>query len=114
MNEKTKSDISNILFSLGIMPNYRGYQFTLYSVLYALEDPYSLTSVTKCLYPEVAKIFKTNWESVERNIRTVISQVWKNNKEKLIELSGNTITEKPKPAHFIGIIVCYYKKESIN
>ncbi len=114
MNGKLKSDISNILFSLGIMPNYRGYQYTLYSVMYAIKDPYSLTAVTKCLYPEVAKVFKASWESVERSIRTTIAQVWKNNREKLLAISGNTITEKPKPAQFIGIIVSYYEKESIN
>ena len=114
MNDSIKNNISNILFSLGVMPNYRGYQYLLYSATYVIEDPEYLTSVTKCLDPEVAKVFKTSWESVERNIRTVISQVWKNNKDKLIELSDNTITEKPKPAQFIGIIVGYYQKESIR
>ena len=111
MNNNLKDEIEKMLFSLGLMPNYRGYLFTLYSILHAIEHPDSLTAVTKCMYPEIAKMFNTNWESVERNIRSAISQIWLHNKEKLIELSGNTLSDKPKPAQFIAMMAYYCTRQ---
>lgn len=72
MNEK----IQALLYSIGITGNYIGFYQVVSAVEIAICDPQSLLMVTKVLYVDVAKQYKTDWKTVERNIRTVISLTW--------------------------------------
>ena len=60
-----------LLASLGITANYMGFYYASYAVSLAPHDPERLLFVTKSLYPDVAKHYRTSWKCVERNIRTV-------------------------------------------
>lgn len=94
----------DILKRMGITPNYIGFHQTLSAVSLVQSQPDYLFSVTKNLYPAVAKEYGTSWKAVERNIRFVISISWTRNPSLLQELAGYPLTEKPKAAQFISIL----------
>ena len=64
------SEIYDLLYSLGVTANYTGFFHMASAIALCREQPGRLLLVTKCLYPEVAKQYNTNWKVVERNIRT--------------------------------------------
>ncbi len=62
-------DISELLISIGILPNIKGYRYTIEAIKILINDPDIINSVTKDLYPKVSEIFKTTPNKVERAIR---------------------------------------------
>lgn len=98
------TDIYELLRRLGVTSNYTGYQYTACAVKLCAEEPERLLLVTKWVYPDVAKRHKTNWKSVERNIRTVGSNVWKHNRSGLEELAGRSLPQRPRTAQFLAIL----------
>ena len=77
------AEVCDMLCRLGATANYRGFSYTAYAVLLCVQQQDRLLLVTKWLYPDVAKRYGTNWKAVERNIRTVITVVWEQNRAML-------------------------------
>lgn len=65
-------EIEYLIRALGIGATYRGYRYLNYGVKLCLRDEDYLLSVSKLLYPQIAKNYHTTSSSVERDIRTVI------------------------------------------
>ena len=103
MNEK----IQALLYSIGITGNYIGFYQAASAIEIAICDPQSLLMLTKKLYSDVAKQYKTDWKTVERNIRTVISIAWKYSQRKLETIAGRSLAKRPTPAQFISILSCH-------
>ena len=61
--------------------------------------------VTKWLYPEVAGHYNTNWQNVERNIRTVTVKVWQDHRERLEEIARGRLPVRPTASRFLAILV---------
>ena len=57
----------DLLYQLGISANYKGFFHAAYAVSLCMERQDRLLLVTKWLYPDVAKRYRTNWKAVERN-----------------------------------------------
>ena len=74
----------------------------------AVQQPDRLLLVTKWLYPEVAKHYKTTWKCVERNIRTAVHVVWNTNPERLQELAKYPLRKKPKASEFLSILALHF------
>lgn len=75
---------THILLRLGFQAHQKGYRYLREAVLIVFQEPEALTSVTKLLYPEVAKRFNTTDKQVERAIRNSIETAWtKGNKKAL-------------------------------
>lgn len=106
-----KKEISEMLKEIGVTANYAGYYQSLYAVLLAAEDRGYLLSVTKSLYPEVARRYNTSAAAVERNIRTVVTHVWNRSQEPLMELAGYRLRDKPTASQFIAILVSHIVSE---
>ena len=74
----------------------------------SVEDPSMLSSITKILYPTIAKRFQTTSSRVERAIRHAIEVAWSRGKmETLDSLFGYTIDigkGKPTNSEFIALI----------
>ena len=68
-----------------------------------MEQPERLRLVTKWVYPDVARHYKTNWKAVERNIRTVNGLVWQQNRLFLEKLAGRKLLSKPSNAQLLAI-----------
>lgn len=88
MNSDERVDIlkrtTYLLLQGGFQANQIGYRYLREAVLIACQDEEAVTSVTKLLYPEVAKRFKVNDKQVERAIRNSIETAWaKGNQEVL-------------------------------
>ena len=74
--EPTDQEIYRLLYRLGITANYAGFFHLAHALRLCAEKPDRLLLVTKLVYPEVAKAYRTNWKAVERNIRTVTTAAW--------------------------------------
>ena len=103
------------MIRLGFQARQRGYRYLREAVLIAYQEPETLTAVTKCLYPEVAKRYNTTDKHVERAIRNTIETAW-NEKESetfktLFEKSYGNRTTRPTNTEVIakiaGLIMKY-------
>ena len=103
-NSESMLEIYDLLYSIGATANHTGFFYTAYAVYLVRQNPERLLLVTRWLYPDVAKHYKTNWKAVERNIRIVIQQVWENNSDVLSKTVGYPIAKRPQPAKFIGLL----------
>lgn len=97
-------EVYDLLHQLGVTANYTGFFHTAYAVSLCMEQPDRLLLVTKWLYPEVAKQYKTNWKAVERNIRTVSCIIWREGQPLLEELAHRHLERKPRNAQMLAIL----------
>ena len=79
-NREMDERISNIFITVGIPAHIKGYQFLREAIKMAVENPDIINSITKRLYPEVAKRFDTSPSKVERAIRHAIEVAWNRGK----------------------------------
>ena len=102
------SEISQALMAFGIMPNHNGYHYLVLAVRARLAEPDALCGITKILYPEIAKKFGSNPQSVERCIRETIGHAWKNaDSEARRKYFGNyfqQLSKRPTNSRFISFI----------
>lgn len=103
-----ESRITQIMRDVGVPAHIKGYQYMRDAVLLVIDDIELISSVTKRLYPELAKRYKTTPSRVERAIRHAIEVAWTRGQvETIHELFGYTInTKKGKPTNseFIAMI----------
>ena len=62
-------DIDYVIRTLGVGATYRGYRYLSYGIELCLTDEEYLLAISKQLYPEIARKYKTTVGSVERDIR---------------------------------------------
>ena len=100
--------VTEIIHDVGVPAHIKGYQYLREAIVMSVLDMDMLNSVTKVLYPEVAKRFKTTPSRVERAIRHAIEVAWSRGKVDTIEeLFGYTISigkGKPTNSEFIALI----------
>jgi len=100
--------ISDIFISIGIPPHIKGYSYLREGIKMTVETPYVINSVTKELYPTVAKKFGTTPSKVERAIRHAIEVAWNRGRiEAINAIFGTRIylgTEKPTNSEFIALV----------
>lgn len=81
--------VSEFMLELGIPAHLRGYQFVRSAVTMCVWDMELVGSVTKLLYPDLAKAYHTSIQKIERAIRNAIEVSWeRGNKELFEELFG--------------------------
>lgn len=108
MNEK---EIERLLRSLGIGATYRGYRYISYGIRLCLIDEDYLLSVSKLLYPQIAKYYHTTSSSVERDIRTVVKVCWERGNVNLLqEIALRPMNSRPTSGEFLDILTAYLKK----
>ena len=99
-----QTEVYDLLYHLGVTANYTGFFQTASAVRLCMEQPERLLLVTKWVYPDVARHYKTNWKAVERNIRTVNGIVWEQNRPYLEKLAGRELLYKPSNAQLLAIL----------
>lgn len=98
---------------LDLPASYLGTHYLVYASVLVAEDQQRLTMVTKWLYPEVAARYRTSWQAVERNIRTVIALCWARDAgEQLGQAIGCTFSAKPSPSGLIQQVARYLMEQS--
>lgn len=68
--------ITGIMLDIGVPAHLKGYHYMRDAILICGRDIEAVSSVTKLLYPTVAKHFKTTNQKVERAIRNAIEVSW--------------------------------------
>lgn len=100
--------ITAMIHDVGVPAHIKGYQYLRDAIIMSVMDMDMLNSVTKILYPEVAKKYQTTPSRVERAIRHAIEVAWSRGKvETIEEMFGYTVSVgkgKPTNSEFIALI----------
>lgn len=100
--------ISDIMRQIGVPAHIKGYQYLRTAIKLSVNDSEMLGSVTKLLYPTVAKMYNTTASRVERAIRHAIEVAWdRGDVDVLSSYFGYTIQSqrgKPTNSEFIAMI----------
>lgn len=103
-----ESDVTNIIHEIGVPAHIKGYQYLRDAIMMSVNDGEMLNSITKLLYPSIAKRHKTTPSRVERAIRHAIEVAWSRGKMDTIdELFGYTVNNgkgKPTNSEFVALI----------
>jgi two-component system response regulator (stage 0 sporulation protein A) len=100
--------VTDIIHEVGVPAHIKGYQYLREAIIMSVNDVDMLNSITKVLYPTIAKHFDTTSSRVERAIRHAIEVAWSRGKMDTIdELFGYTVNNgkgKPTNSEFIALI----------
>ncbi|MDE6909848.1 MAG: sporulation transcription factor Spo0A [Lachnospiraceae bacterium] len=103
-----EKDVTEMIHEIGVPAHIKGYQYLREAIMMSVEDIEMLNSITKILYPSIAKKYQTTPSRVERAIRHAIEVAWSRGKmETLDSLFGYTINigkGKPTNSEFIALI----------
>ncbi len=103
-----EAQVTKIIHQIGIPAHIKGYQYLRAAILMTIEDNDIINSVTKVLYPSVAKKYQTTTSRVERAIRHAIEVAWdRGDVDTLNSYFGYTIQNsrgKPTNSEFIAMI----------
>lgn len=103
-----EQDVTDMIHEIGVPAHIKGYQYLREAIIMSVEDPSMISSITKILYPTIAKRFQTTPSRVERAIRHAIEVAWSRGRmETLDALFGYTINTgkgKPTNSEFIALI----------
>lgn len=105
-------EVTNYIHELGIPAHLKGYSLLREAIIMTIEDHEVVTSITKLLYPTVAKRFKTTDKKVERAIRHAIEVSWIRGSvelQKMIFGYNSCEAERPTNSEFIADIADYIK-----
>lgn len=110
--EKQKKDletsITNIIHEIGVPAHIKGYMYLREAITMVYNDIELLGSITKVLYPDIAKKFNTTASRVERAIRHAIEVAWsRGNIDSISALFGYTVSvskAKPTNSEFIAMV----------
>ena len=100
--------VTDIIHQIGVPAHIKGYHYLREAIICSVNDKEMLESVTKLLYPSVAKKFATTASRVERAIRHAIEIAWdRGDIDTLNSFFGYTINTgkgKPTNSEFIALI----------
>ena len=97
--------VTEIIHQIGVPAHIKGYHYLREAIMMAVDDIEIMNSVTKCLYPSIAKNHGTTSSRVERAIRHAIEVAWdRGDVDVLNSYFGYTIhSSKGKPTNSEGI-----------
>lgn len=100
--------VTDIIHQIGVPAHIKGYHYLREAIICSVNDKEMLESVTKLLYPSVAKKFSTTPSRVERAIRHAIEIAWdRGDIDTLNSFFGYTVNTgkgKPTNSEFIALI----------
>ena len=103
-----EEDVTEIIHEVGVPAHIKGYQYLREAIIMCVNNMDMLNSITKILYPGIAKKCQTTPSRVERAIRHAIEVAWSRGKmDTLDDLFGYTISNgkgKPTNSEFIALI----------
>ncbi|MFQ6730728.1 sporulation transcription factor Spo0A [Virgibacillus tibetensis] len=103
-----EANITNIIHEIGVPAHIKGYMYLREAITMVYNDIELLGSITKVLYPDIAKKFNTTASRVERAIRHAIEVAWsRGNIDSISALFGYTISinkAKPTNSEFIAMV----------
>ncbi|MCI8576839.1 MAG: sporulation transcription factor Spo0A [Lachnospiraceae bacterium] len=108
MEQNLESDVTSILHEIGIPAHIKGYQYLRDAIAISVQEDELMVSVTKVLYPAIAKKHNTTSSRVERAIRHAIEVAWTRGRlDTIHDIFGYTINNgkgKPTNSEFIALL----------
>ncbi|ATO50968.1 sporulation transcription factor Spo0A [Brevibacillus laterosporus DSM 25] len=102
------ASITSIIHEIGVPAHIKGYLYLREAITMVYNDVELLGSITKVLYPDIAKKFNTTASRVERAIRHAIEVAWsRGNLDSISSLFGYTVSNtkaKPTNSEFIAMV----------
>ncbi len=103
-----EAQVTKIIHQIGVPAHIKGYQYLRTAIMLTIADSEIINSVTKILYPTVAKKYQTTTSRVERAIRHAIEVAWdRGDVDTLNSYFGYTVQNnrgKPTNSEFIAMI----------
>ena len=103
-----EAEVTQVIHEIGVPAHIKGYQYLRDAIIMVINDMDILNSITKQLYPSIAKQYNTTPSRVERAIRHAIEVAWSRGKMDTIDkLFGYTVNNgkgKPTNSEFIALI----------
>ena len=103
-----ETQVTKIIHQIGVPAHIKGYQYLRTAIMLTIADNEIINSVTKILYPSVAKKYATTTSRVERAIRHAIEVAWdRGDIDTLNSYFGYTVQNnrgKPTNSEFIAMI----------
>lgn len=97
--------VTQIMLDMGIPAHLKGYHYLREAILISEQDMETVTSVTKLLYPSIAKRYHTTEQKVERAIRNAIEVSWQRGNvsifEELFGYSSLSGRQRPTNSEYI-------------
>lgn len=101
-------EVTNIMHEIGVPAHIKGYQYLRDAVMMVVKDLDIINSITKQLYPSIARMYNTTPSRVERAIRHAIEVAWSRGQVEAIDaLFGYTVSVgkgKPTNSEFIAMV----------
>lgn len=103
-----EAQVTKIIHQIGVPAHIKGYQYLRTAIIMTINNNDIINSVTKILYPSVAKQYGTTSSRVERAIRHAIEVAWdRGDLDVLNSFFGYTVQNqrgKPTNSEFIAMI----------
>ena len=103
-----EKDVTDMIHEIGVPAHIKGYQYLRDAIIMCVNDMDLLNSITKALYPSIAKKYVTTPSRVERALRHAIEVAWSRGKmDTIYSLFGYTINSgkgKPTNSEFVALI----------
>ena len=100
--------MTDMMLEIGVPAHLKGYHYLRDAIMLSGKDMEVVSSVTKLLYPTIAKHFKTTNQKVERAIRNAIEVSWVRGNaetfEKMFGYSAQTGRTRPTNSEYIARI----------
>jgi len=100
--------VTKVIHDVGVPAHIKGYRYLRDSIMMTVNNMEVINSITKLLYPTVAKLYSTTPSRVERAIRHAIEVAWdRGDPDTLNRYFGYTIASgkgKPTNSEFIAMI----------
>ena len=104
----TEKALVKHLARLGFAPHLRGYAYLKTGIRHCLEAPQEMESVTKLLYPAIAKEHGTTAARVEHGIRHAIALAWEErDEEECGFIFGFRKSHRPTNSEFLAALTDY-------
>ncbi|MCD8220994.1 MAG: sporulation transcription factor Spo0A [Clostridiales bacterium] len=108
IRKNLENDVTQMLHEIGVPAHIKGYQYLRDAITISVGEEDLLVSVTKVLYPTIAKRHNTTASRVERAIRHAIEVAWTRGRpDTIYEVFGYTVNNgkgKPTNSEFIALI----------
>ena len=108
LSSDIEAQVTRIIHQIGVPAHIKGYQYLRTAIMMTIKDSEAINSVTKILYPTVAKKYSTTTSRVGRAIRHAIEVAWdRGDVDTLNSFFGYTIQNnrgKPTNSEFIAMI----------
>lgn len=111
--QELEQAISGFMLELGIPAHLRGYQYLRSAVEMCAKDMELVGSVTKLLYPDLAKLYRTTDQKIERAIRNAIEVSWERGNSALFEqlfgYCNSPEYNRPTNSEYIATVADYIR-----